>query len=1189
MMEEENYSDPNLSGSDDEMDEEVSMNEEGEEGEEQRSLKKQKVDLNDPSLDFSAPTSEELANLAATQQLFKSNLLKLQINELLEAVSVDYNKVSKIETCLRTLKTIIDDMPSKKKIHLPAGSKSLGVSLHRQGELEMKFHRPRVDLIGSYLLKTLVKPDLGIDVCVTMPMECFQLKDHINYRYIDKRAAYLNHLATYLNKREEFASSVHVSTFRGDPLKPILVLRRPKNAKKGTSVIPKGYSIRIYVGVPSDLVPLRKLGPLRNAVRSCKVGEDLVPTPYYNQSIAEDMTLVDHLKYLHPFLSNCEAYEEAVKLLKVWIYQRGLHSCGFNGFIFSLLISHLDRERKVNAQMSSYQVFRAVMQLLSEERLSLSLYQEGTSSDEVPSLSEFERVFPVVVIDPTGFVNAAYRITESVWVETRAWARLSLSSLDDANSEGTFSGLFLQKLPFDQRFDNYFDIDMTKRFPKKRETNDFLSISQRFQKPVPVSSILLPARDAYVCTCEHIITVLSKAFTDRVTKMSVEYKKDEEWPLGAPGLNSRFQRSIRIGVCIDPISSRRDVDRGPPADSKTEAEEYRDLWGELSELRRFQDGAIVEAVVWEVEEHEKHLIMKQIAEAIISRHIGLSVHDVKFIGHQLDFALKYNKYIVNEKSLSLSLFPTSVSRSIKDAFKDLSDRIRNLPDLPLTMLSIQAVDSVFCDTSPFPPQKKDLSSLDVTDLTSANTPIEVLIQFERSSNWPDDLNALRRVKTAFYLKIGSLFKAHFKIPSKVAHEWVDIFIHGFVFRVRIYNEREIFLQKVKAEEDAVKELGPKAVIDNRLHVPKIPAFKGEINLELRPQHVNLMRGINLAYRYFGETAQLAKRWVSAHLFSSELCDEAVELLVAQCFISPSPFDIPASPLQGFRRFLSLIAAHDWKEEPLVVNVNDKLTPEISRDIREEFDKARKAKRGALMYIATPHDPFCMSWTHSSPKATVLSQIVLYAQSTEQQISSILSSPETAHQTSPWKGLFRTPLRDFDLFITLRDEVLPGREQALHLMRKKGEKEHMKTNNSIEEKKKRKRKTFKAPPTARDMEEGPSPADLEKIAALVVGFSPVDLFVRDLRRQFHRHALFYYDRYGTNLIAVRFKKESFEQTHLTVSNAPYKAPLLDKKGSAVAVIPNMDEILAEIRQLGKGVVKDVYVDFVEYSKNYGASH
>lgn len=54
---------------------------------------------------------------------------------------------------------------------------------------------------------------------------------------------------------------------------------------------------------------------------------------------------------------------------------------------------------------------------------------------------------------------------------------------------------------------------------------------------------------------------------------------------------------VVVGLDLDGSRAARLVDRGPPADDAVLAPAFRSFWGEKSELRRFKDGAIVEAVL----------------------------------------------------------------------------------------------------------------------------------------------------------------------------------------------------------------------------------------------------------------------------------------------------------------------------------------------------------------------------------------------------------------------------------------------------------------------------------------------------------------------------------------------------------------------------------------------------------------
>jgi hypothetical protein len=53
---------------------------------------------------------------------------------------------------------------------------------------------------------------------------------------------------------------------------------------------------------------------------------------------------------------------------------------------------------------------------------------------------------------------------------------------------------------------------------------------------------------------------------------------------------------VWVALRLQPEHWSRVVDRGPPAASREEALAFRAFWGEVSELRRFPDGAIVEAI-----------------------------------------------------------------------------------------------------------------------------------------------------------------------------------------------------------------------------------------------------------------------------------------------------------------------------------------------------------------------------------------------------------------------------------------------------------------------------------------------------------------------------------------------------------------------------------------------------------------
>ena len=64
----------------------------------------------------------------------------------------------------------------------------------------MAFAPPtKVELAGSYLLRTCAAPQLNVDVSIQLPASILQEKDYLDGRYVDKRLLYLTHLAHLLS------------------------------------------------------------------------------------------------------------------------------------------------------------------------------------------------------------------------------------------------------------------------------------------------------------------------------------------------------------------------------------------------------------------------------------------------------------------------------------------------------------------------------------------------------------------------------------------------------------------------------------------------------------------------------------------------------------------------------------------------------------------------------------------------------------------------------------------------------------------------------------------------------------------------------------------------------------------------------------------------------------------------------
>lgn len=68
------------------------------------------------------------------------------------------------------------------------------------------------------------------------------------------------------------------------------------------------------------------------------------------------------------------------------------------------------------------------------------------------------------------------------------------------------------------------------------------------------------------------------------------------------------RRTILVGACLDPELASRLIDVGPSAENLVLAKQFQAFWGAQSSLRRFKDGKICEALVWESAPASRHTV-----------------------------------------------------------------------------------------------------------------------------------------------------------------------------------------------------------------------------------------------------------------------------------------------------------------------------------------------------------------------------------------------------------------------------------------------------------------------------------------------------------------------------------------------------------------------------------------------------
>ncbi|MGH0138393.1 UNVERIFIED_CONTAM: hypothetical protein FKN15_040823 [Acipenser sinensis] len=597
------------------------------------------------------------------------------MEELLKEVTLSERRRKTIDSLVQEVTSLLASVPETTDTELsdqswmPRGVKVplLQVPYSVKGRFRMAPPHS-VKLVGSYPLGTCSKPDVNVDLAVTMPA-ILHPKDYLNQRYHRKRALYLTGLAHHLSSSHAFGS-LRFTYHHGNHLRPLLLLT--PQGKEERSV-----TLRLHVCPPAGFFKPSRFHPRKNNVRTAwfldqeTPQQDISepPTPHYNNSVLSDMLLESHKSFLSASAADFPGFREGVAVIKVWLRQRELHQgygC-FSGFLASMLVAYLLSKHKINSMMSAYQVLRNVLQFLATTDLTESgiTLAKGTDST-VPALSEFHDAFQVVFVDPSGHVNlcgdmtaSKYRqpalsefhdafqvvfvdpsghvnlcgdMTASKYRQVQHEARLSMQVWDNPKLDG-FHALLMTPKPLVRTFDHIFHLPAV------------VKLQAACKKMELLSELMDHAGNYVAAALPFIMSLLQRGLGDRVRLLAHSLPQSPEWTIDSEPPKQKDKGLLSFGLLLNPEFSTNTLERGPPADS-AQALEFRKLWGERAELRRFQDGSICEAVVWQGgSAFQKRLIPEQIIKHLLQLHANIPESSVCYMGALLDEVIKVGREV----------------------------------------------------------------------------------------------------------------------------------------------------------------------------------------------------------------------------------------------------------------------------------------------------------------------------------------------------------------------------------------------------------------------------------------------------------------------------------------------------------------------------------------------------------------
>ncbi|XP_011835415.1 PREDICTED: nucleolar protein 6 isoform X2 [Mandrillus leucophaeus] len=1025
---------------------------------------------------YKEPTNEELNHLRETEILFHSSLLRLQVEELLKEVRLSEKKKDRIDAFLREVNQRVVRVPS-----------------------------------------------------VPETEEILQDKDGLNQRYFRKRALYLAHLAHHLAQDPLFGS-VCFSYTNGCHLKPSLLLRpRGKDERLVT--------VRLHPCPPPDFFRPCRLLPTKNNVRSAWYrgqspagdGSPEPPTPHYNTWVLQDTALESHLQLLSTMLGSAQGLKDGVALLKVWLRQRELDKGqgGFTGFLVSMLVVFLVSTHKIHTTMSGYQVLRSVLQFLATTDLTVNGISLCLSSDpSLPALADFHQAFSVVFLDSSGRLNLCADVTAStyhqgwslLWLQVQYEARLSMTLLDSRADDG-FQLLLMTPKPMIRAFDHVLHLHPLSRLQAACHR---LKLWPELQDNGGdyVSAALGP-----------LTTLLEQGLGTRLKLLAHSRPPVPEWGISQDPPKHKDSGSLTLGLLLRPEGLTSVLELGPEAD-QPEAAKFRQFWGFRSELRRFQDGAIREAVVWEAASmSQKRLIPHQVVTHLLALHTDIPETCVHYVGGPLDALIQGLKQTssTGEEALAVAVC----------CYDDLSRLLWGLEGLPLTVSAVQGAHPVLRYTEVFPPTPVRPASSFYEPLQERSSllprldkpcpayvePMTVVCHLEGSGQWPQDAEAVQRVRAAFQLRLAELLTQQHGLQCRATATHTDVLKDGFVFRIRVAYQREPqILKEVQSPEGMISLRDTPASLRLERDTRQLPLL------------TSALHGLQQQHPAFSGVARLAKRWVRAQLLGEDFTDESLDLVAAALFLHPEPFTPPSSPQVGFLRFLYLVSTFDWKNNPLIVNLNNELTVEEQVEIRSGFLAARTQL--PVMVIVTPQDRKHSVWTQDGPSAQILQQLVVLAAEALPMLEKQLMDPQGPGDI---RTVFRPPLDIYDVLIRLSPRHIPRHRQAVD---------------------------SPAASFCRGLLSQPGPSSLMP----VLGYDPPQLYLMQLREAFGDLALFFYDQHGGEVIGVLWKPTSFQPQPFKASST--KGRMVMSRGGELVMVPNVEAILEDFAVLGEGLVQTV---------------
>lgn len=532
---------------------------------------------------YKQPTTAELNEMRETENLFNSNLFRLQIKELLTEIQVKDKYKNQFKSWYDKFINFLKKLPECNDVkvsELHERTKFRQFDIKCDQDLNFRFLRPTsYKIVGLYALNAAIGSCLDVDINIEMPKNCFYGKDYLNYRYFTKRYYYLLHLASEMEKAK-LCSKMSLCYFIDFNAMPVLKIQ----PNTSTHV-----NIKINVVPPEDYFKDSRFLPNKNNLKMIfnSENDNESGTSHYNSMLIQNIRANKNHAFVCNMLQNVQSAIEGLQLLIVWLKQRQLYDIvGVNYEFVLQLLAYLLSERYINKHTSSYQIVRSVWLFLSNsdwQNKPISICKNV--KDDTFSL--FREYFDVIFLDSSGCYNLTAFLSLDVYLKLKYEAKLAISYLDGTIMNNSFDCLFMKNMPFALQYDAvlrylfiyfihilfYINLFFRLKNLKKIENN----LADKNKR-------LFLQKFRMIATANAIINKLKAALNKRALFLVPHFLPNEICSeLSDDG--KTMIPDVLIGVSLDLDNAFNVLELGPtPHDPKVK--EFLSLWGELSSLRR---------------------------------------------------------------------------------------------------------------------------------------------------------------------------------------------------------------------------------------------------------------------------------------------------------------------------------------------------------------------------------------------------------------------------------------------------------------------------------------------------------------------------------------------------------------------------------------------------------------------------